>query len=177
MKRLQQYLMESQKTYEFRMKTIVELSDEQLDKLENHLRKYEAYDIETPKRTIMQSAPLDFYNSGANEVYIIDFKTKLPVSPQILLNEIVSKLGIGEGSVRIRNRAEPLDEIDTKYLEDSEKDTSKEKKKKALLTDPDYKEVKNPKADDYHGEKHKTKFMRELEKARKPLTTEYKIKK
>lgn len=180
MKRLDQYLMESQKTYEFRMKTIVELTDEQLDKIETHLRKYEAFDIETPKRTIMQSAPMDFYNSGACEVFIIDFKTKLPVSPQVLINEIVSKIGISEGDIRIRNRAEPLDEIDEKYREDSlrtEDDIKKEKKKKALLNDPDYKEVKNPKADDYHGEKHKTKFMRELEKARKPLTTEYKIKK
>lgn len=177
MKRLHQYLMESQKTYEFRMKTIVELNDEQLDKLETHLRKYEAYDIETPKRTIMQSAPLDFYNSGACEVYIIDFKTKLPVSPTILINELVSRLGITEGDIRIRDKNAPAEEIDEKHREENKEGATEPKKKKALLLDPDYKEIKNPKADDYHGEKHKTKFMRELEKARKPLATEYKLKK
>ena len=107
MKRLHQYLAESQKTYEFRLKTIQELSEEQLDKLETHLRKYDAYDIETPKRTIMQNAPLDFYNSGACEVFIIDFKTKLPVSPTLLVNELVSKLGIGEGNIRVRNKRRP----------------------------------------------------------------------
>lgn len=177
MKRLHHYLMESQKTYEFRMKTVIELSNEQLDKLETHLRKYEAYDIETPKRTIMQSAPLDFYNKGACEVYIIDFKTKLPVSPQILINELVSKMGIGEGDIRIRNRAEPAEELDELHREAHKEGADQIKKKKALLLDPEYKEIKNPKADDYHGEKHKTKFMRELEKARKPLATEYKLKK
>ena len=177
MKRLHQYLIESQKTYEFRMKTIVELNDEQLDKLETHLRKYEAYDIETPKRTIMQSAPSDFYNSGACEVYIIDFKTKLPVSPTILINELVSRLGITEGDIRIRDKNAPAEEIDEKHREENKEGAEEPKKKKALLLDPDYKEVKNPKADDYHGEKHKTKFMRELEKARKPLATEYKLKK
>jgi len=176
MKRLHHYLMESQKTYEFRIKTIVELSDEQLDKMETHLRKYEAYDIETPKRTILQSAPLDFYNRGGCEVYIIDFKTKLPMSPTVLINELVSKLGISEGDIRIRNREEPGEILDTKHREENTEGYT-EPKKKALLLDPNYSEVKNPKADDYHGEKHKTKFMRELERARKPLTTEYKLKK
>lgn len=176
MKRLQQYLAESQKTYEFRLKTIEELSEEQLDKLETHLRKYEAYDIETPKRTIMQSAPLDFYNSGACEVFIIDFKTKLPVSPTILINELVSKLGINEGNIRVRNKMEPAEELDTKHREQNSGEVKKDKQKSILL-DPDYKEVKNPKADEYHGEKHKTKFIKELEKSRKPLTKEYKVKK
>ena len=176
MKRLHHYLMESQKTYEFRLKTVVELTDEQLDRLETHLRKYEAYDVETPKRTILQSAPLDFYNKGACEVYIIDFKTKLPMSPAVLINELVSKLGISEGDIRVRNLAEPAEQQDEIHREQNT-EGYKEQKYKARLLDPDYKEYKNPKADDYHGEKHKTKFIRELEKARKPLTTEYKIKK
>jgi len=175
MKRLHHYLMESQKTYEFRLKTIIELSDEQLDKFETHLRKYEAFDIETPKRTILQSAPLEFYNTGAREVYIIDFKTRLPMSPAVLVNEVVSKLGISEGEIRVRNRAEPAEEIDEIHREENA-EGYKEPKYKTRLTDPNYKEYKNPKAEDYHGEKHKTKFMRELEKARKPLATEYKIK-
>lgn len=176
MKRLHQYLAESQKTYEFRLKTIQELSEEQLDKLETHLKKYEAYDIETPKRTIMQSAPLDFYNSGACEVFIIDFKTRLPLSPTLLINELVSKLGINEGNIRVRNKFEPAEELDTKHRDENSGEVKKEKSKSILL-DPDYKEVKNPKADDYHGEKHKTKFIRELEKSRKPLSKEYKLKK
>ena len=45
MKTLNEYLMESAKTHEFRLKTCCELSEDQLDKLEKHLRKYEAFDI------------------------------------------------------------------------------------------------------------------------------------
>lgn len=175
MKRLHHYLMESQIFHEFRLKTVVELSDEQLDRFETHLKKYEAYDIETPKRTIMQKAPLDFYNKGACEVYIIDFKTKLPLSPAVLLNELVSKLGISEGDIRIRNKRSPANEIDELHTEQN-KEGAKEKEATSLLLDPDYKEYPNPDADLLFGEKHKTRFLKELEKTRKELTTEYKIK-
>lgn len=175
MKRLHQYLMESQKNHEFRLKTVIELSDEQLDKFETHLKKYEAFDIETPKRTIMQSAPLDFYNKGACEVYIIDFKTKLPVSPTVLINELVSKLGISEGDIRLRDKNSPAEEIDELHRE-THKEGAKEIETTSLLLDPDYKEYDNPDANDYHGEEHKTRFLKELEKARKTLSTEYQIK-
>ena len=88
MKSLKQYIAESAKEYEFRFKTIVELSEEQLDKFETHLRKYDAFDVGAPKRTILQTAPLDFYNTGATEVYMIDFKTRIPTSAAVLGNEL-----------------------------------------------------------------------------------------
>lgn len=169
MKTLNDYLMESAKTYEFRLKTAVELSDDQLDSLEKHLRKYEAFDIESPKRTILQSAPLDFHNLGATEVYIMDFKTKLPMSPAILVNELVQKLGIGEGHIRVRNKLEPAEQEDAASMEEPA-----EGEKDALLLDGEYSEVDNPKAEDHYGDKYNTKFMDELKKARKELNTEYK---
>lgn len=169
MRTLNDYLMESAKTYEFRLKTAVELSDDQLDSLEKHLRKYEAFDIESPKRTILQSAPLDFYNLGATEVYIMDFKTKLPMSPAMLVNELVQKLGIGEGHIRVRNKAEPAEQEDAASMEEPT-----EGEAEALLLDSEYSEAEDHKADDYYGDKYNTKFMDELNKARKELTKEYK---
>lgn len=161
--------MESAKTHEFRLKTIVELSDEQLDKLETHLRKYEAFDIGSPKRTILQSAPLDFYNTGAREVYIMDFKTEIPCSPAQLVQELVQKVGIAERDIRVRNKLEPREEMEADII-----DPPTEADSKALLTDSEYSEADNPNADDYHGEAHKTKFVKELEKSRRELYSEYK---
>lgn len=174
MKSLQKYLTESAKTYEFRLKTAQELSDDQLDMLEKHLRKYDAFDVESPRRTILQRAPLDFYNLGATEVFIIDFKTRLPLSPAMLVNELVQKLGIGEGHIRVRNKLEPAEQQDAESMESIEELS---KKVDAMLLDDNYSEVKNPKADKFYGEKHKTKFIDELTKARKKLTKEYKVKK
>ena len=170
MKKLSQYLAESAKVYEFRLKTIVELSDEQLDKLETHLRKYEAYDITEPKKTIMQKNPIDFQGTDAAEVFIIDFKTKLPATPPELINELGAKLHLNERELRVRNRADPILAID-----DAEEDS--DEAYKTRLTDSEYSEYSNPVADDYHGEKHLTKFMKELKKNRVDLAKEYKVKK
>lgn len=169
MKTLNDYLMESARTHEFRLKTAIELSDAQLDSLEKHLRKYEAFDIGTPKRTILQSAPLDFHNIGATEVYIMDFKTSLPMSPAILVNELVQKLGISERDIRVRNKLEPAEQEDAASMEEpAEGETD------ALLLDAEYSEAENHKAEDYYGDKFNTKFLDELNKARKELNTEYK---
>lgn len=169
MKTLNEYLMESARQYQFRLKTAVELSDEQLDKLEKHLRKYEAFDIGTPKRTILQSAPMDFHNIGATEVYILDFNTELPCSPAMLVNELVQKLGISERDIRVRNKLEPAEQEDEASMEEPT-----DEKQEALLMDGEYSEAENAKADDFYGDKYNTKFMDELKKARKEHNTEYK---
>jgi hypothetical protein len=169
MRNLQEYLTESEKTHEFRLKTIVELSEQQLDKLEKHLRKYDAFDISAPKRTILQSAPLDFANTDASEVFIIDFKTRLPLSPHMVMAELCHKLGINERNIRVRNILEPAETEDQKSMEDED-----DKPKGALLHDDKYSEAESVNQADYHGELHKTKFLDDLEKNRKQHTTEYK---
>jgi hypothetical protein len=171
MKKLSQYLAESAKTYEFRMKTICKLSDDQLDCMERCLRKYEAYDISSPKKTIMQRNPIDFHDSGAHEVFIIDFKTKLPTAPHELMNMLVAKLGCAENTIKVRNSADPIEELDEKSREAPDS-----KKYSVRLTDGDYSEYDAQKADEMHGEKHITSFIKELEKSRVDLTTEYKVK-
>ena len=172
MKTLTQYLAESAKEYEFRLKTIVELTDEQIDKLETHLRKYDAFDVAAPKKTILQSAPLDFYNTGAREVYIIDFKTRLPVVPQILVNEMIQTLGISEHDIRVRGVNEPGEILDQANME--EKEVVAADPENAVLNDPDYSEVENADHKDAFGNEHTTKLLDELEKTRTPVQTEYK---
>lgn len=168
MKRLHQYLAESEKRYEYRLKTIVELSDHQLDKLEKHLQKYDVYQIDTPKRTILQSAPLDFYNTGAHEVYIIDFKTKLPLSPTVLITELVSKLNISERNIVVLSVNDPREQLDNDYLI--------KKDRKPLLVDNEYSESEKIDVTDYYGEEFKSKFLKELDKTRPKIPVEYKIK-
>jgi hypothetical protein len=67
-KDLVQYLAESEVVHEFRLKIAREPTDEQLDALELHLRKYDGFDITTPKKTIIQRNPRDFRSIGPSEV-------------------------------------------------------------------------------------------------------------
>lgn len=158
MKHFEQYLSERQTHHEFRLKVATELTDAHMDALELHLRKYDGFDISTPIKTIIQRNPRDFKSIDATEIYIVDFKTNVPVQPNMLLAELTQKTGIHERFMILRNKNEPL------HIEDEQDATEdiaeKPKKYHTLLTDPNYSEFKNPKASDYYGEDFKKKFQR-----------------
>lgn len=158
-KSLEQYLAENEVVHEFRLKVAMEPTDKQLDALELHLRKYEAFDIGTPKKTIIQRNPRDFRSIDAAEVYMIDFKTRQPASPLQLLAEIAQKTGIHERFLIIRNKMEPL------HIEDEDQEEPEENYK-PRLGDDKYSEAEKVKADKYYGEKFKTSFIKDVTKNR-----------
>ena len=166
MKSLKQYIAESAKEYEFRFKTIVELSEEQLDKFETHLRKYDAFDVGAPKRTILQSAPVDFPNSAAGEVFIIDFKTRITTTPSVLISELQKALNIAEGDFVLRSSSDPLNDVDEEAKEDEDK--------KALLNDPEMSEAEEVNQAEHAGQTYVDNFLDELKQTRKEMPSEYK---
>jgi hypothetical protein len=169
-KNLGQYLAENESVHEFRVKIAKEPTDEQLDAMELHLRKYDGYDITTPTKTIMQKNPRDFRSIDAAEVYMIDFKTRQPASPLQLLAELTQKMGIHERFIIVRNKDEPL------HIEDETEDTA-ETKYKPRLTDEKYSEADKVKGTDYYGDKYNASFIKDLAKGRKEHTTKVKVKK
>ena len=88
MKSLKQYLAESEKSYKFRLRSINEISDEHMDRIESHMKKYNMESMSAFKKTIMQSKPRGFGDVGPNEVYISDMELKLPATPIALQEEI-----------------------------------------------------------------------------------------
>lgn len=113
------YLEEGQKEYHFRLKTVVELADEQIDNLERVLAKYDLRDMSKPTKTIIQEHPLDFQDIMNKEVFIVDFVTGLPASAYILLQEIRRNLNIPEKYIVVRTDNDPL-EIETQRLKFSQ---------------------------------------------------------
>lgn len=158
-KELGQYLAENEAVHEFRVKIAKEPTDEQLDAMELHLRKYDGFDISTPQKTIMQRNPRDFRSIDAAEVYMIDFKTRQPASPLQLLAELTQQMGIHERFLIVRNKLEPL------HIED-ENEEMPEENYKPRLTDEEYSEVEDPKAEDFYGEEFKASFIKDIAKER-----------
>ena len=74
MKSLKQYLAESEKSYKFRLRSLKEISDEHMDRIESHMKKYNMESMSAFKKTIMQSKPRGFGDVGPNEVYISDME-------------------------------------------------------------------------------------------------------
>lgn len=141
---IKQYLLESEKQYHIRLKTIVPLGDEEMDKIEMMVAKYQPISVSRPHKTILQRLPLDFPNVDVAEVYIVDMIFAAPIAPHILRADIRKVLMAPENYVFVRTMAEPgeLQSDILTALSDIENEALKKGLlKSALLDDPDYNEV------------------------------------
>ena len=164
MKSLKQYLAESEKTYEFRLRSLHEISDDHMDRIENHMKKYNMESMGAPKKTIMHK-PRGFADVGAQEVYIYDFATKLPATPHALHEEIASICGCSMGSMIVHNmkEAEELWEVE----EESDEEAI------SVLADADYSEAEKINPEDHYGDKYNEKMVKDSLGAE--LYKEYKV--
>jgi hypothetical protein len=113
------------------------------------------------------------------EVYIIDFTANLPVSTEMLKQELAKLLNVSEGEVVVRMANEPR-ELEAEHDEESEKFKKKPEKLQAKLgTDYTKEEAPEKKASELFGDKYNSAFLKELKKIsdeRKKETKAPKIK-
>jgi len=128
-----EHLIESDREYSYRIKSVVDFDDTQMEKLERLVQKYELRDMESPRKTIIQDHPLDFPDVNHAEVYIIDIVTGVPVSSYILQQEIRENLKVPEKFIVVRSENDPL-EIETEKML-AMKDMRDEAEKKGLERD------------------------------------------
>jgi hypothetical protein len=167
MKSLKQYLAESEKTYEFKLRSVVEMSDEQLDRLERYLSKYNVESVSAPKKSILQKSPVGFGDYGPAEVHTLDITTRLAVTPHALHEEISRATGVPMGVIRVHYASESV------MLDEMEETQEKEDKGKSLLADANYKEADKVKSADHYGDAYNKKFVKSLPKSK--LQKEYKV--
>ena len=129
MKNFQQYLAESERTYNYRIKVVGDTHPEFLKELENKLKQFDIVKISSPKTTPVQLKPADFPAYENDRVTHVDVEFRYPaIEPQI--QQLAQLLGIDPN--RIRMLTVPYEDsiIDEKSkIEDENKD---------LLTDTDY---------------------------------------
>lgn len=168
---LRDYLIETKKAKEagYIIRTIVDITDTMMDKIEECLQGHGAVSVSAPKSTPMQVA-WDFSNAGLATVNIIEVVLARPVTPAQLLISLVEKVGIPESQVRVYNDKDPVLEAQN----DKDEKTAKKPKYKARLLDDAYSEHKVTKTN--VGDKHSDKLNNDFAKNRKSLQQEYKIK-
>lgn len=132
-----QYFAESMKEYRFRLKTVLDLSDAEIEKIKKVLDKYDLVKFEEPKKTVMQYKPLDFQGVNYANVTIIDFVVTFPVAQFALQLELCNVLGTLDRFLVVRGDNEP-NEIEQRNKEEEE--AEEELKETALMDDPDYSE-------------------------------------
>ncbi|OUW01822.1 MAG: hypothetical protein CBD16_05035 [Betaproteobacteria bacterium TMED156] len=155
MKSYKQYLKEAKHTYDFRIKIAKGCTDEQVDRIERHLLKYDVQKFSAPKKLMLQSEHKDFPTMRGIEIQVIEFSTALPASAFQIQEELKKLIGIGDGLMKVRGAHEPDEQPAT------------DKEAKSVLEDDEYSDAEKVKTDDFYGDKYNTSFVQELLKLRK----------
>jgi pyruvate/2-oxoglutarate dehydrogenase complex dihydrolipoamide acyltransferase (E2) component len=129
MKNFQEYLAESQRTYNYRIKIVGDVEPGFVKALEEKLKQFDPVKITAVKKTPIQLKPADFPAHANESVNSMECEFRYPaIEPQI--QQIARLLGLDENRIRLLTSAheESLD-VEREKIEDQNKD---------LLTDTDY---------------------------------------
>jgi hypothetical protein len=84
MKNFQQYLAESERTYNYRIKIVGDVAPDFIKALEDKLKQFDIVKISRPKSTPVQLKPADFPKHSNDSVTSMDVEFRYPaVEPQI----------------------------------------------------------------------------------------------
>ena len=154
MRSFKDYLTESVRKYDFKIKIAKDCTSEQEDLLKKILERFSISEFTKKRKTPIQDLPLDFPTLKNTEVSIYEVSLEYPTTPQELHSVISSGMSINEAAVVVRNPGEPGEAYQA----------PKEAREGALLNDSEYKESPNANFDEYYGEKYNTKFLQALNK-------------
>jgi hypothetical protein len=84
MKNFQQYLAESERTYNYRIKIVGDVAPDFIKQLEERLKQFDVVKVTKPKTTPVQLAPADFPKHSNDSVTSMDVEFRYPaIEPQI----------------------------------------------------------------------------------------------
>lgn len=152
MKNFKEYLSESKRQWDFRVKVAGTVTSEQEAAMKSLLEKWVVSNFKKSATTPIQSFPLDFPQVKNCEVNIYEVTLDYPTTQQELTEYLSTELGIGKQHLVVRKPGEPTEQYQTPA----------EPREGALLDDPDYKESPNAQFEDYYGDKYNTGFVKEL---------------
>lgn len=109
MKTFKDILIESKKTYPFKIGVAGELPEGFEDRLEVALKKYEIARITNGKKTPIQERPLDFPQLQNTEVTYWDVELNYPTTPQVLGEYLTQICTVPRNSIIVRNPNDPLE--------------------------------------------------------------------
>lgn len=100
MKNFQQYLAESERTYNYRIKFVGDAAPGFMGALEDKLKQFDIVSISKPKTTPIQLKPADFPQLENERVTSIDVEFRYPaIEPQI--QQLAQLLGFNPNNIRM----------------------------------------------------------------------------
>jgi hypothetical protein len=154
------YLTESTKSYDYKIK--IAGGPESIDKnaLEIALQKFDLASMSAGKTTPIMTVPLDFPRLSNEQVTIFDVTTNYPESTRTMHEYLSDILRIPATHIVVRKPGEPTEE----YQNDME--VAKKSEYANKLHDIEYKDAPKVNAEDYHSTKANMGLLKELLKDR-----------
>ena len=104
-----EYLTESKRVFEFKVKIAGELPEGFKKKVKMALAKYEATKISAVKKTVVQEHPLDFPKLQNKEVHIFDISLNYPVTADVLMNYMCEYFNMNPEMLKVKNPNDPTE--------------------------------------------------------------------
>ena len=109
MSTFKQYLTESAKSYDYKIKVAGQLEDGFATKMETALQKFEVAKMSTGKKTPIMTMPLDFPRLSNEQVSIFDVTTNYHASQRVMHEYLSDILRIPATHLVIRKPGEPTE--------------------------------------------------------------------
>lgn len=124
MKNFQQYLTESAKNYEYRIKIAGDLDDDAVSALEKELARFDVIKLSKPKKTPVLKSPAGFPELQNQEIHIMDAVFNYPATPQEI-TDIWQRVGGNPNHIRIISKG--FDDATNQASEEAEESPVLEK--------------------------------------------------
>ena len=154
------YLTESTKSYDYKIKIAGASKDIDKNALETALQKFDLASMSAGKTTPIMTLPLDFPALSNESVTIFDVKTNYPESPRVMHEYLSDLLRIPMTHMVVRKPGEPTEQ----YQDDMQVGKKSEYANK--LHDIEYKDAPKVKAEDFYGDKYNMGLLKELMKTK-----------
>ena len=155
-----QYLAESSKSYDYKIKVAGVLADDFASKLESALAKFEVAKMSAGKKTPIMTMPLDFPHLSNEEVTIFDVTTNYPASSNVMKEYLSDILGVTASKIVVKKPGEPTEEYQDQMQ------IAKNSEYKNKLMDIEYTDTAKVNPEDFHSTKANMSLLKELLKDR-----------
>ena len=154
------YLTESAKSYDYKIKVAGTLADDFASKLESALAKFEVSNMSAGKKTPIMTLPLDFPALSNEQVTIFDVTTNYPASSNVMKEYLSDILRVPATHMVVRKPGEPTEQ----YQDDMQ--VAKKSEYQNKLLDIEMKDAPKVKGEDFHSTKANMGLLKELLKDR-----------
>jgi hypothetical protein len=150
------YLTESTKSYDYKIKIAGDSRSIDKNALETALKKFDLASMSAGKTTPIMTLPLDFPALSNESVTIFDVTTNYPESPRVMHEYLSDLLRIPMTHMVVRKPGEPTEE----YQADMQIGQKSEYANK--LMDIEMKDAPKVKAEEHFGDKYNMGLLKEL---------------